>query len=176
MILGAQCALPVSHAIDGAPVLSGHIYVAPPNAHLVLEGQVMRLRYGPRINFVRPSIASLFRSAAREYGDRAIGIILSGNLDDGVAGLMAIQRSGGKVIVQRPEEAAVPEMHTNALRNLKADFVVNVSEMSEVLMILLSSHASGAPLRRSVPPSLTLQKIPPRFQTRSTIEFPSPSP
>jgi two-component system chemotaxis response regulator CheB len=105
----------------------------------------MRLNFGPRINFVRPAIDPLFRSAAQEYEGRAVGIILSGGLDDGVAGLMAIQRRGGKAIVQKPEDAAVPEMPENALRNIKPDFVLSVSEMPAVLMKILSQQGLGDP-------------------------------
>jgi two-component system, chemotaxis family, protein-glutamate methylesterase/glutaminase len=90
------------HPRDGDPVYPGHIYMAPPDYHMILQEGTVRLSRGPRENGHRPAIDPLFRSAARVYGPRAIGVVLSGALYDGVAGLLAIRAAGGIAIVHEP--------------------------------------------------------------------------
>ena len=114
-ILERQGSLPASHAVDGAPVLRGHIHVAPPDRHLHVEDGELRVRQGSRENRHRPSIDVLLRSAAVEYGPRAIGVVLSGALDDGVAGMEAIVRCGGHALVQEPSDADHPFLPQNVL-------------------------------------------------------------
>jgi two-component system chemotaxis response regulator CheB len=122
-ILARGCALPVANASDGEQVRKGRIYVAPPDYHLlVLDGRV-RLSRGPAENGHRPAIDPLFRSVARAYGPRAIGVVLSGSRDDGSAGLAAIARRGGLTVVQDPEEAIYPSMPIAALNSVNVDYV-----------------------------------------------------
>jgi two-component system chemotaxis response regulator CheB len=109
--------LPVRHARDGDELRAGSILVAPPNRHLLVtaEGRLM-LGSGPKENRFRPAIDPLFRSAALALGSRAAGVILSGGLDDGAAGLLAIKRRGGATLVQDPHDAHAPSMPLAALR------------------------------------------------------------
>ncbi len=106
--------LPASTAQDGAPLLPGHIYVGPPDRHLLVGDDHVVLSQGPTENGHRPAINALFRSVAVEYGPHSIGVLLSGVLDDGVLGLAAIRSRGGTTIGQSPEDAAFPALPTNA--------------------------------------------------------------
>jgi two-component system chemotaxis response regulator CheB len=119
-----------SHA---SPMLPGHMYVAPPDVHLVLHEGGMLLRDGPRENGSRPAIDPLFRSAARTLGPSAIGVILSGLMDDGVAGLAAIQSFGGTTIVQDPGDALVPVMPQAALQAIEPDHVLPAAGIGTLL-------------------------------------------
>lgn len=116
--------LSASHARHGEPVRPGHIYVAPPDVHMLVRSGRIVLDRGPRENHSRPAIDPLFRSAASEYGSGTIGVILSGALSDGTAGLMMIKGHGGTVIVQDPEEAIVGGMPESALNLVDADQVL----------------------------------------------------
>ncbi len=126
--------LPAVHASHGALVRAGHIYIAPPDRHFLLnaEGRII-LGAGPRENRFRPAIDPLFRSAASHFGPKSIGVILSGGLDDGVAGLAAIKAAGGVAIVQRPEEALAPSMPASAIEAVSVDSVLSVQRMAPVL-------------------------------------------
>jgi two-component system chemotaxis response regulator CheB len=143
-ILNRAGSLPCSHAVDSGLIQRGHIYVAPPNRHLFLEGDRMRLSFGPRINNVRPSIDVLFRSAARGFDGRVIGIVLSGTLDDGTLGLDAIQIRGGTVVIQDPAEARFSGMPRSALERVKADYVLPVAEIAPLLIELTRGAADRA--------------------------------
>jgi two-component system chemotaxis response regulator CheB len=114
-------------------IKAGHIYIAPPDFHMLLKGSVIRLTKGPHENRWRPSINALFRSAAAVYDSRAIGIILSGMMDDGTSGMSAIKRSGGICIVQEPAEAQHPDMVNSVLYNVDVDYQVPVSDMGYIL-------------------------------------------
>jgi two-component system chemotaxis response regulator CheB len=114
-ILSRKGALFATHAIDGAPIAPGRIVVAPPNYHLVLERGVMRVVDWAKENGQRPSIDVLFRSAAAAFGNHVCGVLLSGTLDDGVAGLLSIRAADGVTIVQDPNDALFPDMPRNAL-------------------------------------------------------------
>jgi two-component system, chemotaxis family, protein-glutamate methylesterase/glutaminase len=107
--------LPVAHAEDDVEPRPGHIYVAPPDQHLLLVQGRLRLTHGPTENGHRPAIDPLFRSAARSRGPGVIGVILSGARDDGAAGLLAIAERGGGAIVQDPHDALHPSMPLRAL-------------------------------------------------------------
>jgi two-component system chemotaxis response regulator CheB len=120
-VLGRQCKLPVTHARNGEPIESGHVYVAPPDHHLIVQNGKMRLSHGPRQNGHRPAIDLLFESAARSHRQRVIGIVMSGMLDDGSRGLHTIKRCGGVAVVQAPEDALFPSMPSNALARVSAD-------------------------------------------------------
>ncbi len=106
---------------NGEEIIPGRIYVAPPDHHMIVGDGLIRLTKGPRENFARPSIDPLFRSAAEAYGPSVIGVILTGGLNDGTAGLYEIKRRGGIVIVQDPNEAANPSMPLSALRHVAVD-------------------------------------------------------
>jgi len=108
----------------------GHIYVAPPDRHLLLVGQEVRLTGGPRENGHRPAIDPLFRSAARTYGPRVIAVVLSGTLDDGAAGARMVRERGGTVIVQHPDDALYSDMPQNTLDFAGADAVLPASEIA----------------------------------------------
>jgi len=135
-ILNRVSRLPASHVPQCEPLESGRIYVAAPNCHLLVrDGTVVSLD-GPRENGFRPAIDPLFRSAAEWYGPRVVGVILSGALDDGVAGLAAIKAHGGRAVVQRPDDAMVRGMPESAIRNVQVDRIVRAAEMAEVLNTL----------------------------------------
>ncbi|MBV9008768.1 MAG: chemotaxis protein CheB [Verrucomicrobia bacterium] len=129
-------------AENDVPYEPNHIYVAPPNRHLLINDGVMQLDAGARENGSRPAIDPLFRSAARTHRSRVAGVILSGTLDDGSAGLFAVKARGGVAIVQDPAEAAAPDMPLNAMRNVKADYCLPVHELAPLLMKLASSEAA----------------------------------
>ncbi len=132
-ILSRAGALPAAHALDGEAIQPGRIYVAPPNHHLLLEDGVVRLSLGPRVNHTRPAIDPLFMSAARVYGPRVIGIVLSGMLDDGTAGLQEIKAQGGVGVIQDPQEALFPSMPQSVLEHGGADYVLPAQAMGDVL-------------------------------------------
>jgi two-component system chemotaxis response regulator CheB len=125
--------LPAAHAVDGDLIEPGCIFIAPPNQHLLVRPGRVELWRGPRENHARPAVDPLFRTAARAYGRRVIGIVLSGALYDGSLGLMAIATRGGIAIVQDPDEAAVDSMPRHALRLVAADYVLPVAEIAGVL-------------------------------------------
>ncbi len=123
--------------IHGEPFSKGCIYVAPPGRHMILKDDKILITQGPRENGMRPSIDALFRSAAANYGSRVVGIVLSGLLYDGCAGMDAIKRSGGKGIVQNPDEAAYADMPKNTLDHIPdIDYVLPSREMARVILEL----------------------------------------
>lgn len=142
-ILRRAGALPAEHAHDGAPVEHGHIYVAPPNQHLLLDGDRMTLSTGARENGHRPAVDPLFRSAARSMGPRVIGVILSGMLDDGAAGLWAVKSRGGLAVVQSPDDAAYAAMPANAIAATAVDRVLPVAEIAEFIVAATRNPIPG---------------------------------
>jgi two-component system chemotaxis response regulator CheB len=109
-IIARQTRLPVSQAMAGERLRAGHVYVAPPDWHLLVRSGHIRLDRGPKENGVRPAIDPLFRSVADAYGERAVAVVLSGSLNDGAAGAAAVAAAGGAVLVQAPDDAIVPSM------------------------------------------------------------------
>jgi two-component system chemotaxis response regulator CheB len=148
-VLARQSRNPTAHARDGEVPKAGHIYVAPPGYHLLLEGEHLRLRSGPRENGARPAIDPLFRSAARSARDRVIGVILSGLLDDGVAGLYAIKARGGTAIVQDPDDAAAASMPRNALRYVDTDYCVTADQVGPLLFDITTGGTMTATGKRT---------------------------
>jgi two-component system chemotaxis response regulator CheB len=127
-----------AHAADGEPFYPGQIYVAPPDRHLLLEpGNRVRLTRGPRENHSRPSADPLFRSAARHYGERVVGVVLTGSLYDGSAGLLAIRGAGGLAVVQDAGDAQVAAMPYNATQLAGADRVVKLNDLGPLLIELV---------------------------------------
>jgi len=128
--------LPCAIGTNDQPIKKGHVYIAPPNQHLLLKENRMIIGKGPEENRWRPSIDVLFRSAAVAYGNHAIGIILTGLLDDGTAGMWAIKNCGGTCVVQDPNEAEYPEMPLSVLSHIEADYCISLSEMGFTLQEL----------------------------------------
>jgi two-component system chemotaxis response regulator CheB len=124
----------VMWAADGERIRPGRVYVAPHDHHLIVEPGILRLGRGPKEHRFRPAVDPLFRSAAQVYGPGAIGIILSGQLTDGVAGLAVIKQLGGVAVVQQPDEAAFPSMPSVALRDVEVDYVLPAAEMADLLV------------------------------------------
>lgn len=126
-------------ATHGLPVKVGHAYLAPSDHHIMIDksGCLLVTKGAPE-NRYRPAIDPLFRSAAVAFGNKVIGILLTGYLDDGTAGLIAIQRCGGTCIVQDPQDAEYPEMPNNALNQLKVDYCVPLAEMGALLATLIT--------------------------------------
>lgn len=153
-ILARVSALPVKPAKSGELIERGRVYVAEPGRHLLLHDDHILLRRGPRENMARPAIDPLFRSAACSFGARVIGIVLSGALDDGTAGLAAIKRCGGLAVVQDPKDAAVPSMPEAALAHVAIDHCVKIDAIAELLAGLVSSPAGDTP---EIPSSIKLE-------------------
>lgn len=136
-ILQRATKVPVTWADQGAKIEHGHVVVAPPDLHLLISEQHVRLSRGPRENHARPSIDKLFRSAAAGFENRVIGVLLTGKLSDGVAGLKAIRDVGGFTIVQDPADAAYPELPSNALHAMDPDRVLPVDGIGTALDALI---------------------------------------
>jgi two-component system chemotaxis response regulator CheB len=155
-ILSRAGHLPALHARDGERFQTGHVYIAPPDHHLLVseDGRHLRLRRGPVENRVRPAIDALFRSAAVACGPRVVGVVLSGLLDDGTAGLRAVKACGGVSVVQDPADAAWPDMPRNALEGDSPDYCVPLAGMAALLDRLARSPAGPG---RPVPPRLATE-------------------
>jgi two-component system chemotaxis response regulator CheB len=131
--LAQVTAMHCSLAVNGAPIKKDNIYIARPNQHLLVKDNKFLLGAGPEENRFRPSIDVLFRSAAAAYSSHAIGIILSGLLDDGTSGMWAIKRSGGTCIVQDPNQAEYPDMPLSVMNNMEADHVTALEEIGSLI-------------------------------------------
>jgi two-component system chemotaxis response regulator CheB len=143
-------ALDVSYAEAGKTPRRGHLYVAPPDHHLVFDAEgCLHLDDGPKVRHFRPAANPLFESAARVFGGQVIGVVLSGDGDDGTDGLIAIKRAGGVSIVQSPSDALEPDMPTSGLLNDSPDHVPLAEELGPLLQRLVAqrSHRTS---RRSI--------------------------
>lgn len=142
-ILNRHSHLPVLYAVHNAPILPARIYIAPAGQrHMVLDRGRIHLVPGPRENRSRPSIDVLFRSASYSYGNQVIGVVLTGNLDDGTAGLLNIKTRGGVAIVQDPEEAEASSMPLSAIEATTVDFVLRAEEIGPKLVELAPTQAA----------------------------------
>ena len=134
--LARHSSLPCGLATDGELLEAGRLYLAPPNRHLLVKDRHAPralVTKGPRENNFRPAVDALFRSAAVTYGPAVVGVVLTGMLHDGTAGLEFIKRCGGVTVVQDPQEAEFPSMPESALRNVAVDYVVSLSALGPLL-------------------------------------------
>lgn len=136
--LGRHQGFPSKFAEDGERLKPTHIYIAPPDSHLLIKKGRMLVTKGAAENRHRPGIDPLFRSAAVSHGSRVIGVVLTGMMDDGTAGLIAVKRCGGVTVVQDPRDAAYSGMPLSALDNAKVDHCVPVADMGPLLAALVS--------------------------------------
>lgn len=144
-ILGRVGRLPALHPEDGTVLQYGRVYVAPPDHHLIVEEGKMRVVHTASENGVRPAVDPLFRSAARTYGGRVIGVILTGALDDGTAGIAAVKEAGGITIVQDPEEAFSPGMPRSAIASGAVDHILPLRDIPVLVCALVEEEASSGP-------------------------------
>jgi two-component system chemotaxis response regulator CheB len=166
-ILSRSGPLLATHAQDGEPIRYGQITVAPPDRHLILAPEGIRLTHGPRENRHRPAIDPLFRSAARSFGQRVIGVVLTGSLTDGAAGLLAIRTAGGIAVVQDPAEAFAPSMPQTARDVAGADYVLRLAEIAPLLTRLVQQPSSRGGGKNMIDP---LEKMPHRIEHDMTTQ------
>jgi two-component system chemotaxis response regulator CheB len=152
---GLRCQL----ATNGQRLEAGHLYLAPPDRHLLVKDHHLLVTKGPHENTYRPAADALFRAAAVEFNSHTVGVVLTGMLHDGTAGLDFIKRCGGVAVVQDPAEAEYPSMPESALRNVAVDYVVPLDEMGSLLISLVSRdlvpESSG--METPIPPDLKLE-------------------
>jgi two-component system, chemotaxis family, protein-glutamate methylesterase/glutaminase len=144
------------HPEDGQRMTLGTLHVAPPDHHMLLDGMTIRLTRGPKENHARPAIDPLFRSAAATWGPRTIGVVLTGQMDDGTAGLKAIKDCGGIAIVQDPDTAVEPEMPRSALKNVAVDHCVQLQEVVPLLERLVNVTAASSNV---APPERVIREV-----------------
>lgn len=132
-VLRRQARLPVQYAREGEAIRPGHVFVAPPDFHLMVDEGVLRLSREATEHFTRPAVDPLFRTAAAAYRNWVIGVVLSGAGSDGTLGLVAVKRRGGVAVVQDPEEAATPSMPGYAVRHIAVDHVLPSEEIASTL-------------------------------------------
>jgi two-component system, chemotaxis family, protein-glutamate methylesterase/glutaminase len=141
-IFQARCAWPVREAEDKAVVKAGTVYFAAPDYHLLLDdGPQLSLSIDPPVHFSRPAIDVLFESAADVYGERLLGIVMTGASEDGANGLLAVHQAGGATLVQSPDEAATPVMPRHAIRRCPSAHVMTLEEMGMLLRDLALESA-----------------------------------
>jgi two-component system chemotaxis response regulator CheB len=144
-LLSQSGPLPATSPADQEKIQRGHIYVARPDHHLIIEDGKVRVQRGPRENRHRPAIDPLFRTAAREYGPRVIGIVLSGLQDDGSAGLYAVKQRGGIAIVQDPADTTWNEMPQHALAYASPHYILRTREIAPNLIQLVTTSETTMP-------------------------------
>jgi two-component system chemotaxis response regulator CheB len=157
VIFGSNSQLPVAIARDEEKIVAGRVYVARPDHHLIITPGKVCLTRGPKENRFRPAVDPLFRSAAQTYGPRVVGIILSGGLDDGTAGLLTVKQLGGTAIVQDPNEALAPSMPQSALLHVQVDHVLPVREIAPLLVRLTAMPADSREGDRPVPEDVKIE-------------------
>ncbi|HEX9371152.1 MAG TPA: chemotaxis protein CheB [Roseiflexaceae bacterium] len=154
-ILSRAGPLPTAALNGGTPIRNGQIYVAPPGRHLLIRPGYVHALLGSRENRHRPAIDPLFRSAARAYGPRVVGVVLTGMLDDGTAGLLAIKQRGGVAVVQDPRDALFPGMPRSALANVEVDYTLPLAEIAG-LLARLAVEPAAEQASYPVPPEMEL--------------------
>lgn len=138
-LLQHRTQLSVTHAVDGAAIQPRHIYIAPPDRHLLVKPGYMRVVWGPKENRCRPAIDPLFRTAASAFGHRVAAVVLSGALWDGTAGLVEVKARGGVTIAQDPQEAPVASMPQSAITSGAAEYILPIVEIVRFLVELVHS-------------------------------------
>lgn len=167
-ILARGTARNAAFARDRERIERGRIYLAPPDHHLLVKRDVVRVVRGPRENRFRPAIDPLFRTAARAYGPRVIGIVLSGGLDDGTHGLELIKRHGGIAVAQDPQDAVIPSMPLSAIQNVEVDFILKPADIGARLPALICESVAdesvivpeGVDVAEGIPDNLRTGHIP----------------
>jgi two-component system, chemotaxis family, protein-glutamate methylesterase/glutaminase len=152
-ILKRTALIDVTWAEQGERIERSHVYVCPPDLHLLFTDHHLQLSRAARENRARPSIDKLFRSAAARYGARVVGIVLTGLLDDGVSGLAAIKSAGGVAIVQDPTDAEFPELPTHALQTVRADRTLPIDAIGRAIVELTHQHAPQV----AIPPVVAIE-------------------
>jgi two-component system chemotaxis response regulator CheB len=142
-ILSWRGKLPVEFARDGVAIKSGRIYVAPPDFHMLVGSGRFQLTQSPKLHSVRPAIDLTFASVAREYGDRALGIVLSDTGTDGAVGLLEIEKHGGRTLVQEPRAAAQPAMPEAAIAAASPESL-SVEDIRDLVSEFCSRNLSAA--------------------------------
>lgn len=163
-VLSRRGPLPARHPADGQKIHRGQIYIAPPDHHLLIQDGQIHLTRGPAENGHRPAVDTLFRSAALSYGPRVVGVVLSGALDDGTAGLQAVKMHGGIALVQSPDEALFASMPRSAIENVPVDSVQPLAGIAAMLMRL----AHESPSQEGNPP-MRANKENERLETETEI-------
>jgi two-component system chemotaxis response regulator CheB len=173
-ILGRACALPVAAAVDGERIERGRIYVAPPDHHMLLAHGHVSLAMGPPENGHRPALDPLFRSAARAYGRRVIGAVLSGALDDGAAGLRMISDQGGLALVQDSRDALYPSMPSSALEHDPTARSVPIAQLAAAICAALDEPLEDDDQQQpEIPQAIPMAaKSPPAVQAARTDDDP----
>ena len=159
--LGQLTGLSCHLAAHGMPLEAGHLYLAPPDRHLLVKNGELLVTKGPHENSYRPAVDALFRAAAVEYDSHVVGVVLTGMLHDGTAGLDFIKRCGGVAVVQDPADAEFPSMPESALRNVKIDYVAPLATMGALLIRLVTSRPTN--------PLTPMTPIPPDLQQEAAI-------
>ncbi|RKH52501.1 chemotaxis protein CheB [Corallococcus llansteffanensis] len=178
-ILTRSGPLPAHHPEDGEPLKQGRIYVAPNDRHLLVEPGHVKVVKGPRENGHRPAVDPLFRSAASAYGPRVVGAVLTGALDCGTAGLLAVKKEGGVAVVQDPRDAFCRDMPRSALEFVAVDHCVPMSELASLLVRLVATPVKSRPRKHSpqVEAEVTAMKvdIPSMEEPPTLVEYAKPS-
>ena len=146
-LLSQRGPLRATHALHGEEIVPGRIYIAPPDNHLMLRPGYVHVVRGPKENGHRPAVDALFRTAAMVYGPRVVGVVLTGYLDCGTAGMMSIKARGGLAVVQDPRDAAVPDMPQSVVTHVSVDHVAPLRDIPALIARLVTEPASTEPAR-----------------------------
>ena len=144
-LLTGRGPLRAKHAMHGEAIVPGRIYIAPPDNHLMIRPGYLHVVRGPKENGHRPAVDALFRTAATVYGPRVIGVVLTGYLDCGTAGMMSIRSRGGLTVVQDPRDASVPDMPRSVISHVEVDHIAPLQEIPGLLSQLVPQPAGMAP-------------------------------